>query len=301
MRFTVLRGSTGASIDNGEPIALGGPQQRRLLAGLLADHDRFVSADRIVDALWPDGAPEGARRTVMSYLSRLRSAIGEERIVTGDAGYSLVLNGATYDAAEFEQRLAEARDCAPADALEAYDRALGLWSGRAFGDDADEWWLRPVAVRLEELRLVALEERANCLIESGRHAEAVAELEALIAEHPLRERFVALSMRALYLGGRHAEALRAYRRYHDYLAEETGLEPSETLSDLERRITLGDPSLAPAAGIAVPGYELGEVIGEGAFGAVYRAVQPSVGRDVAIKVVRPGTGRRPAVRAAFRG
>jgi len=193
VRFTVLRGSIGATSDTGEAIALGGPQQRRLLAGLLADHGRVVSADRLVDALWPDGsAPDGARRTVMSYVSRLRTAIGEERVVHADAGYSLVLDGATYDAAEFEARLADAWDRAPTDALVAYDQALALWSGRAFGDDADEWWLRPVAVRLEELRLVALEERAECLIETGRHTEAVAELERLIAEHPLRERFVAL-------------------------------------------------------------------------------------------------------------
>ncbi len=288
VRFTVLRGSIGATSDTGDAIALGGPQQRRLLAGLLADHGRVVSADRLVETLWPDGsAPDGARRTVMSYVSRLRTAIGEERVVHEEAGYSLALDGATYDAAEFEARLADAWDRAPADALVAYDEALALWSGRAFGDDADEWWLRPVAVRLEELRLVALEERAECLIETGRHTEAVAELERLVAEHPLRERFVALSMRALYLGGRQAEALRSYRSYHDCLAEETGLEPSETLIDLERRITLGDPTLAAATGIAVPGYELAEVIGEGAFGAVYRAVQPSIGREVAIKVVRP--------------
>ncbi|MDP9333979.1 MAG: protein kinase, partial [Actinomycetota bacterium] len=288
MRFIVLRGSVEATNDRGDTVALGGAQQRRLLAGLLAEHGRVVTLDRLIETLWPDGeVRDGARRTVMSYVSRLRAAIGEEYVVHTDAGYSLVLDGCTYDAAQFEARLAEARDKAPANALAAYDDALGLWSGRAFGDDADEWWLRPVAVRLEELRLVALEERANCLVETGRHAEAVAELEALIATHPLRESFVALLMRALYLCGRQAEALRAYRRYYDYLAEETGLEPSDSLVDLERRITLGDASLAPATGISVPGYELGEIIGEGAFGAVYRAVQPSVGREVAIKVVRP--------------
>ena len=93
-------------------------------------------------------------------------------------------------------------------------------------------------------------------------------------------------MRALYLSGRQAEALRGYRHYRDYLADETGLPPSDALTALEHRITLGDPSLAATTDTAVPGYELGEVIGEGAFGAVYRAVQPSVGRDVAVKVVR---------------
>ncbi len=146
--------------------------------------------------------------------------------------------------------------------------------------------MRPIAARLEELRLLALEERAEHLIDRGRHAEAVADLERLVAEQPLRERFVELLMRALYLGGRQAEALRAFRKFSDYLADETGLPPSEALVELDHRVTLGDPSLAPASSVAVPGYELGELIGEGAFGAVYRAVQPSVGREVAIKVVR---------------
>ena len=113
------------------------------------------------------------------------------------------------------------------------------------------------------------------------------DLERLVTEQPLRERFVDLLMRALYLAGRQAEALRAFQRFRDYLAEETGLLPSDALVLLEQRITVGDPSLAPMATEAVPGYELAEVIGEGSFGSVYRAVQPSVGREVAVKVVRP--------------
>ena len=113
------------------------------------------------------------------------------------------------------------------------------------------------------------------------------DLDRLVTEQPLRERFVDLLMRALYLAGRQAEALRAFQRFRDYLAEETGLPPSDALVDLEQRITVGDPSLAPMATEAVPGYDLAEVIGEGAFGSVYRAVQPSVGREVAVKVIRP--------------
>jgi DNA-binding SARP family transcriptional activator/WD40 repeat protein/tRNA A-37 threonylcarbamoyl transferase component Bud32/type II secretory pathway predicted ATPase ExeA len=284
--FTVLRGTVGAA-DQGEPIALGGPQQRRLLAALLVDHDSVVSVDRLVESVWTDGTPpDGARRTVMTYVSRLRATIGGDHVVTHDHGYELVLGGGTYDARDFETALTHARGCGPDEGVAAYDRALALWSGRAFGEDADEWWLRPIAARLEELRLVALEERADLLIDTGRHTEAVADLEQLVVEQPLRERFVELLMRALYLGGRQAEALRAFVRYRDYLADETGLVPSDGLADLEHRITLGDPSLAPSTEIAVPGYELGEVIGEGAFGAVYRAVQPTVGREVAVKVVR---------------
>jgi DNA-binding SARP family transcriptional activator/WD40 repeat protein/tRNA A-37 threonylcarbamoyl transferase component Bud32 len=286
VRFTVLRGAVGA-LQDGDAIALGGPQQRKLLAALLAEHDSVVSADRLVEWIWPeDAAPDGARRTVMSYVSRLRGAIGTDHLVTRDNGYELALAGASYDAADFELLLAEARASDGDAALAAYDRALALWSGRAFGDDADEWWLRPVATRLEELRLVANEERAEQLIVVGRTGEAVADLERLVAEQPLRERFVEQLMRALYLCGRQAEALRSYRRFADYLADETGLPPSDGLVDLEHRITLGDPSLAPSSREALPGYELGDLLGEGAFGAVYRAIQPSVGREVAVKVVR---------------
>ncbi|HMQ24572.1 MAG TPA: BTAD domain-containing putative transcriptional regulator, partial [Acidimicrobiales bacterium] len=298
VRFTVLRGTVGALADD-EPVALGGPQQRRLLAALLANHDTVLSADRLVEAVWShDDAPDGARRTVMSYVSRLRSTIGDEHLVTRDQGYELVLHGASLDAADFELALAEARAAEPEDAVAAYDRALALWSGRAYGEDADEWWLQPVAGRLEELRLLALGERAEAMVDGGRHQDAVVELSALVRDQPLREHFVALLMRALYLSGRQAEALRAFQAFREYLADETGLEPSEALVELDHRIAQGDPTLAPDA-VAVPGYELAEVIGEGAFGAVYRAVQPSVGREVAVKVVRPELADDPRFVARF--
>jgi DNA-binding SARP family transcriptional activator len=141
VRFTVLQGTVGASAD-GRPIALGGLQQRRLLAALLANHDTVVSAERLVESVWShDDAPEGARRTVMSYVSRLRSAIGGNHVVTREHGYELRLDGASFDAADFELALANARVDGAADAVAAYDRALSYWSGRAYGEDADEWWI----------------------------------------------------------------------------------------------------------------------------------------------------------------
>ena len=127
---------------------------------------------------------------------------------------------------------------------------------------------------------------ANGRSRTGRHGEAVADLQGLIADQPLREQFIALEMRALYLSGRQAEALRTFRSFADYLGEETGLDPSSMLVDLEHKILIGDPSLAPTSAVAVPGYELGDLIGEGAFGAVYRAVQPSLDREVAVKAIR---------------
>ncbi len=109
VRFTVLRGTVGA-LHDGEAVALGGQQQRKLLAALLADHDSVVSADRLVESIWPeDAAPDGACRTVMSYVSRLRGVIGAEHLVTRNNGYELVLDGASYDAADFELALAAAR------------------------------------------------------------------------------------------------------------------------------------------------------------------------------------------------
>ena len=108
VQFTVLRGTVGAMLD-GEAIALGGAQQRKLLAALLAEHDTVVSADRLAESIWPEGAaPDGARRTVMSYVSRLRGTIGDEYLVTRDNGYELALDGAHYDATDFELALAAA-------------------------------------------------------------------------------------------------------------------------------------------------------------------------------------------------
>ena len=124
LAFTVLGGTVSASED-GRPLPLGGAQQRRVLAAFLAEAGVVVSADRLVEAIWPDGtAPEGARRTAMSYVSRLRAAIGPEHLVTRDNGYVLELGGAAYDAALFEAGLAEARRLGGEDAVAAYDAAL---------------------------------------------------------------------------------------------------------------------------------------------------------------------------------
>jgi Transcriptional regulatory protein, C terminal len=109
VQFSVLRGGVKV-VREGEPVAIGGPQQQRLLAALLAAQGAAVSADRLAETIWPDGAaPEGARRSVMTYVSRLRAAVGGDYVVTGANGYQLVLADASYDAAEFEDRLAAAR------------------------------------------------------------------------------------------------------------------------------------------------------------------------------------------------
>ena len=226
------------------------PKERRLLAVLLADANHVVSADRVADALWPGREqPDDAVRSVQTYVSRLRSSLGPagERLLTRPSGYLLQVERDELDARRFELLLGEAgrRADEPEKALALLDRALGLWRGPPYGDLRDEEFARADATRLEELRLVAVEERIEARIAMGRHEEAVGELEALCAEHPLRERLRGQLMVALYRSGRQPEALRTFEDYRKVLGDELGLEPSPDLRALESRVLGHDAGLAP--------------------------------------------------------
>lgn len=272
-------------------VALGGPQQRRILAALLAERGQVVSVERLVDAVWPDAPPDGARRTVMTYVSRLRLALGDGYVQTREPGYRLDTAADTIDAIRFERLVEQARTAPPTHAVTLSDTALALWRGRAYGEFAEEWWALPQSTRLEELRLVVAEQRAEALVAIGAWDRAAADLEGLVASHPLRERAVGQLMRAYQASGRQADALRVYARYRDHLAEETGLDPSEDLRKAQSTILEGTGiGSVPAA----RGYALGEVIGAGAFATVHRATQPGVGREVAIKVIRAELADQPA-------
>lgn len=287
MRYGVL-GPIEARVDN-EVVGIGGPQQRRLLALLLQRPGQTVSTDRMVDCLWDDGeAPDGAGRSVMTYVSRLRSAIGDEAIERVHDGYRLVLNGSTFDVNEFETCLARAESAEPGRAMELYDQALALWRGDAYGELGHEWWLLAEAERLNEMRLVGMEERVEVMVTLGQHQRAIPELNWMRTSHPLRERPVALLMRALLAAGRQADALREYQTYRSALGDETGLEPSAELHALERSIATGQAPAPQAARLrSLRGYTVLAVIGEGAYGRVLAATQPGTNRDVAIKVIRP--------------
>lgn len=293
MRYEVL-GPVQAKLDDAL-VAVGGPQQRRLLALLLSQPGQSVSSQRLVDCLWPDGlAPDGAGRSVMTYVSRLRAALGESSISTVDEGYRLELGDELMDSQQFEGLLAEAGTEEPGRAIEVYDRALALWRGSAYGEFGADWWLLAEANRLNEMRTVAKEERAEAVLAMGHHHRAIPELERLVADQPLRERPTSLLMQALFATGRHADALRAFQSFRTRLGEETGLDPSSDLVTLERSMASGKPiANLNARARLLRGYSVHEVLGEGASGRVFAATQPGTNREVAIKAIRPDLSNDP--------
>jgi DNA-binding SARP family transcriptional activator len=211
MEFAVL-GEVRAS-RAGQPIALGGPQQRRLLAVLLSNTPRSVALERIIEVMWDDPPPDGARRTTMSYISRLRGALGTDRVDLVNTGYRLVVADSEVDAIRFERLVEQSRVAPPTEAITLLDQALGLWQGPCFGEFSSSWWAIPMASRLEEMRLSAEEERIDVLLAIDRIEQAMAQLELLTAAHPLRPGFTERFMRASAIAGREAEALRAMSTY----------------------------------------------------------------------------------------
>ncbi len=293
MRFKVL-GPLAAARDEDDPISLGGPKQRLVLAHLIARANDLVSADVLIDRVWGEQPPEAAKGTLHSYISHLRKALGPDRIEGRPPGYVLHVTEDELDAARFERLLGEARlaNGSPGRAGAVLREALALWVGPAYADLASEPSLAAEVARLDELRLQALEERIAADLAEGRQGEVVGELEALTRELPLRERLWELLMLALYRSRRPADALAAFERARDGLARELGVDPSPDLRRLHERILREDPGL-DLQGEPLRGYRLLEQVGEGAFGVVYRAIQPQVGREVAIKAVHPELANQP--------
>lgn len=296
MRFAVL-GSLEVHDEQGRALDLSSRRQRRLLAALLINAGSLVSDERLTEMVWDEESlPDGGVRSLRTVMSRLRSTLetvepGATHVLTKPPGYLFDLNGSTLDATTFEQHVhAGTRYLAQRDAATAigeFDTALSLWRGDAYAEFADEAWARAEAVRLEELRAVALESRLEARLLGGAHAELIGELERLVDTHPFRERPRLQLITALYRSGRQADALQAYQAYRTLLADELGLQPSAALQELEVQILRHDSALdAPAAdGPHVKAYALLDKLGSGAWGEVWRARQPSVDRDVAVKVI----------------
>jgi DNA-binding SARP family transcriptional activator len=230
-------------VEDGQALPLGGTKPRALLACLLLRANQVVSMDRLIEELWPDAAPRTAAKTIQVYVWKLRKELGEGRLVTRPPGYVLRVDPSELDLTRFEALLEEARGVHPKRAAEQLREALTLWRGQPLADLAYEPFAQTDIARLEELRLAALEERIEADLATDRHRELVGELEALVAEHPLRERLRGQLMLALYRSGRQAEALEVYQVARRTLVEELGLEPSAALQRLEKAILQQDRSL----------------------------------------------------------
>jgi DNA-binding SARP family transcriptional activator len=236
---------------DGRALPLGGLKQRALLALLLLNRNEVVSRDRLVDSLWGERAPESAQRSLDTYVSRLRTLLGAERIERRPPGYLLRVDAGELDLERFEALLEQGRAAGaagnPATAHDHLRDALALWRGRALADLASELPLSVEAERLEERRLLALEGRIDAELALGSGPELMGELERLVSEHPFQQRLLGQLMLSLYRAGRPAEALAAYQAFRRRFAEELGLEPSPELRALERRILEQDATLGPAA------------------------------------------------------
>ena len=245
-------------VDDDVELPIPGLKLRTLLALLLVRPGETVTAERLADDLWGDAIPAGAANALQSLVSKLRRTLGESGrlLVTTPDGYRLDVAPLEIDAGRFADRALCGRHAlAGGDAAQAAETlrpALALWNGNALEGLRDEGVLNCEATRLDELRMNALEDRLEADLRLGRHAEVIAELGALTAAHPMRERLHGFLMLALYRAGRQAEALSAFRQARHVLLEELGLDPGPELRALESAILDHDPSLdldLPAASL----------------------------------------------------
>ena len=241
VRFRVL-GSLEVEVD-GVAAELGGTRQRTVLAVLLLHANEPVATDRLVSESWGENAPASATKTAQVYVSRLRGALGNDTLTATPGGYLLGVAPGALDTDELEELRARAREADPREAGRLLREGLALWRGPPYADLRYEEALQPEIRRLEELRLATLEERIEADLAAGEASQLVAELEALVGEHPHRERLRGFLMLALYRSGRQTEALETYQQGRQLLDSELGLEPGPELKELERAILAHDPAL----------------------------------------------------------
>jgi len=251
---------------DGQPVDLGPRLQRTLLSILVVEAGSVVPVDRLIDLLWREEPPAAAIASVQAYVSQLRRVLEPGRqarapaqvLITQDPGYMLRAGDGQVDALQFQALAKKAHnDLAgglPVAAAAGLEDALALWRGDPLAEFAAEPWAVPVAARLTEAHDLAAEDLVEAWLALGRHAQAAAELEAMVEAHPLRERRWGQLIVATYRCGRQADALRAYQRCRTVLASELGLEPGPELRQLEAAVLAQDPSLdlqtaAAAAGV----------------------------------------------------
>lgn len=308
-------------VRDGDVLDLGSSKQKALLALLLIYRNRVLPTDRIIDEIWGDDARTDRKNALHVYLSNLRKVLEPERAARGEStviltrspGYTIKTGPGDVDIDRFESALAEGRALLgsdPASASIVLGEGLALWRGLPFEEFTYSAFAQAEIARLNEVRLETVEARVDADLARGFGRELISELESLHREHPFRERLAGQLMLSLYRSGRQADALRIFQQTKGRLGQELGVEPSLELQDLEERIVVSDASLivrdstlllgdGPAPGLAVRGYELRERIGSGRFGIAYRAFQRAVGREVAVKVIRPEFADDPRFIRAF--
>ena len=230
-------------------VPLAGGRQRALLAVLLIHPNEVVDSDRLIEALWGTQPPKTARAALQGYVTQLRRLLPPDRLATHAGGYVVSVEPGELDLDRFDELVAAARVREPAEAATTLRSALSLWRGPALLDFRNEHFAQREVVRLEELRIAAIEQRIEADLALGRDHELVSELEALTVEHPFRERLAAQLMLALYRAGRQADALHAYQRARRVLVDELGIEPSSALRALEKKILTQDAELEAAPAV----------------------------------------------------
>lgn len=259
---------------------LGGPKQRAVLARLLVARRRVVPVRVLVADLWED-PPDGALGTVQTFVGALRKALEPDRpprtpstlLVTSGAGYAL--HTEDVDAWRFEEMLGGD--------LSVLDRALALWRGPAYAEFADEHWARAEIDRLEELRLVGVERRAEAALAFGRSAGVAADLRAHLAEHPWREKAWSLLALALYREDRQGEALEAVREARHALVSHLGVDPGAQLRALESDILAQSPRLTSSVNLSL--------VGRSRELTALEAAVPSAGLGIALVTGEAGVGK----------
>jgi len=254
MRFFVL-GPLEVMDDGGQLVQIAGAKERALLAHLIANADRVVPADDLIDELWGENPPRTAERTLRSYVSRLRRSLEPDRSAEGATetlrsrgdGYELIADGHQIDAARFEALAREGHRLLgagnPSEADLVLDEALELWRGAAYQGFRYTGFGGSEGERLEELRRAAIEDRIDARLADGGTDSLVADLEGMVREEPLRERRWSQLMLALYRAGRQAEALQAFTRARAVLVDELGIEPGPDLQRVQAAILAHDPVL----------------------------------------------------------
>jgi DNA-binding SARP family transcriptional activator len=231
-------------IVDGEARAVHGLRRKAVLATLALQHGEVVRVDQLVDVVWGESAPSTARNTLQSHVSYLRTVFGSRTAIRAQhSGYVLEVRDGT-DVQHAQRLMRQARQMAdPAARTPRLTAALGLYRGQPLADLAGLRWLDGQAERLEMLRLEIKRALTEARLAAGEHQALVPELEQLAAEHLLDEQIQAQLMLALYRSGRQADALAVYQRLRRSLADELGVDPSQSLRDLEVAILRQDAAL----------------------------------------------------------